>query len=62
MMDKNKNGITGANRYRFYVPQLNGGECSLPPSEAHHALHVLRLKIGTKVEFLTERETPASLR
>jgi 16S rRNA (uracil1498-N3)-methyltransferase len=50
-MDKNKNSFIGTNRYRFYVPQINGGECSLPSSEAHHALHVLRLKIGAKVEL-----------
>ena len=46
-----KNNITPVKRYRFYVPQLKCGEFHLPSSEAHHALHVLRLKIGAKVEL-----------
>jgi len=51
VMDNNKKGFADTGRYRFYVPQLNCGECGLPASEAHHALHVLRLKIGAKVEL-----------
>ena len=50
-MDNNKKGFADTGRYRFYVPQLNPGECSLPLSESHHALHVLRVKIGAKVEL-----------
>ena len=32
--------------YRFYVPPegFSGGDIALPPEEAHHALHVVRVK------------------
>ncbi|MCX5685501.1 MAG: RsmE family RNA methyltransferase [Planctomycetota bacterium] len=39
-------------RARFYVPDLAGGaEVALPPTEAHHAAHVLRLAPGAAVEL-----------
>ncbi|MDP6544044.1 MAG: RsmE family RNA methyltransferase [Phycisphaerae bacterium] len=36
---------------RFFVSDLSGDEISLHPGEAHHALHVLRLKCGDEVEL-----------
>ena len=39
-------------RARFYVPDLTeGAEVALPPTEAHHAAHVLRLTPGAEVEL-----------
>jgi 16S rRNA (uracil1498-N3)-methyltransferase len=38
-------------RTRFYVPDLaEGAEVPLPPAEAHHAAHVLRLGPGAPIE------------
>lgn len=31
---------------RFYVPEISPGQCDLPEDQAHHALHVLRVKRG----------------
>jgi 16S rRNA (uracil1498-N3)-methyltransferase len=40
------------NRARFYVPDLTeGAVVALPPTEAHHAAHVLRLAPGAPVEL-----------
>jgi 16S rRNA (uracil1498-N3)-methyltransferase len=36
---------------RFFVSDLSGDEVHPHPSEAHHALHVLRLKGGDEVEL-----------
>jgi 16S rRNA (uracil1498-N3)-methyltransferase len=39
-------------RARFYVPDLaEGAEMALPPTEAHHTAHVLRLAPGAAVEL-----------
>lgn len=59
-MNNSKNADIGISRYRFYVPQLSGGECSLPLSEAHHALHVLRLRIGAKIELFDGKGNSAA--
>jgi len=50
---------TEARRRRFYAPDLTGGRISLPPEEAHHALHVLRLHIGAAVELFDGRGSGA---
>ena len=46
---------TDARRRRFYVPDLTGERIDLPPDEAHHALHVLRLHPGAAVELFDGR-------
>ena len=46
---------------RFYCPQLpSRGPAVLPPSEAHHTLHVLRLKVGAEVELFDGRGAVAA--
>jgi len=47
--------VQDAKRRRFYVPDLTGGRIDLPPEEAHHALHVLRLSPGAAVELFDGR-------
>ncbi|RPI58670.1 MAG: 16S rRNA (uracil(1498)-N(3))-methyltransferase, partial [Planctomycetaceae bacterium] len=41
--------------YRLYAPGLAtagaGAELALPAGEVHHSLHVLRLKVGQRVEL-----------
>ncbi|MCK5114356.1 MAG: 16S rRNA (uracil(1498)-N(3))-methyltransferase [Phycisphaerae bacterium] len=59
-MDKSKNDTSEAIRYRFYVPQLCAGNCSFSGPEAHHALHVLRVRVGTKVELFDGKGSYAS--
>lgn len=36
----------------FHCPDLDGAEVELPPEEAHHAVHVLRLKQGDAIGLL----------
>ena len=38
---------------RYYVPDLPqlGGTISLPPSEARHAIRVMRIKVGEAIEL-----------
>ena len=36
---------------RFFAPSLAGGLIELPDFEAHHALKVLRLGVGDRVEL-----------
>lgn len=36
--------------HRFYIPQLQLNQNELPEDEAHHAIHVLRLKVGDTFE------------
>jgi 16S rRNA (uracil1498-N3)-methyltransferase len=40
---------------RFYVPHLGQGDISLSHGESHHALHVLRLRVGDAVELFDGR-------
>ncbi|MBN1555530.1 MAG: 16S rRNA (uracil(1498)-N(3))-methyltransferase [Phycisphaerae bacterium] len=40
---------------RFYVPSLSPGEVTFPDDEAHHALKVLRLRVGAPVELFDGR-------
>ena len=42
--------------HRFYVnpPAVDSNELRLAPEDAHHAVHVLRLKEGTTVELILE--------
>jgi len=45
-------------RHRFFVPDLSAdapAHVDLPPAEAHHALHVLRLRAGAAVELFDGR-------
>jgi 16S rRNA (uracil1498-N3)-methyltransferase len=45
-------------RHRFFVPDLPAeapARAELPPAEAHHALHVLRLRAGAAVELFDGR-------
>jgi 16S rRNA (uracil1498-N3)-methyltransferase len=45
-------------RHRFFVPDLAAeapARAELPPAEAHHALHVLRLRAGAAVELFDGR-------
>jgi len=50
-------------RARFYVPDLTeGAEVALPPTEAHHAAHVLRLAPGAAVELFDGCGRAASAR
>jgi len=45
-------------RHRFFVPDLAAdapARVELPPAEAHHALHVLRLRTGAAVELFDGR-------
>ncbi len=45
-------------RHRFFVPDLTAeapARAELPPAEAHHALHVLRLRAGAAVELFDGR-------
>jgi 16S rRNA (uracil1498-N3)-methyltransferase len=45
-------------RPRFFVPDLSAeapARAELPPAEAHHALHVLRLRAGAAVELFDGR-------
>src|SRR4030042_1376762 len=39
---------------RFYAPpeQIRGESARLPPDEAHHLRHVLRLEAGSEVELI----------
>jgi len=41
--------------HRFFVESLDGGRVALPPGEAHHAAHVLRLREGAAVELFDGR-------
>ncbi|MCB9169515.1 MAG: 16S rRNA (uracil(1498)-N(3))-methyltransferase [Flavobacteriales bacterium] len=36
----------------FFTPELHLGTYTLPEEEAHHALHVLRLKVGERIGLL----------
>lgn len=36
--------------HRFYLPQLQLNQNEMPVEEAHHAIHVLRLKVGDEFE------------
>ncbi|MCL4218266.1 MAG: 16S rRNA (uracil(1498)-N(3))-methyltransferase [Candidatus Hydrogenedentes bacterium] len=47
----------GGHGYRFFVPleTPDSGTVSLPPDEAHHALHVLRLKPGAAIHLFDGR-------
>lgn len=36
----------------FHCPDLDGAEVELPPEEAHHAVHVLRLAVGISIGLL----------
>ena len=48
---------------RFYVPDLTeGAEVALPPAEAHHAAHVLRLGPGAAIELFDGRGRAAEAR
>ncbi|MBE3096322.1 MAG: 16S rRNA (uracil(1498)-N(3))-methyltransferase [Planctomycetes bacterium] len=50
-------------RARFYVPDLTeGAEVALPPPEAHHAAHVLRLGPGAAIELFDGRGRAAEAR
>jgi hypothetical protein len=45
-------------RARFYMPDLTEGvEVALPPTEAHHAAHVLRFAPGVHPENHIRAET-----
>ena len=37
--------------HRFHADNLRGDRIDLPPGEAHHAIHVLRLRTGQEVEL-----------
>lgn len=41
--------------HRFHVDNLDPPEVALPPGEAHHAVHVLRLREGEPVELFDGR-------
>lgn len=43
----------------FHVPDLSGPTVALPEEEAHHAVHVLRSSVGTRVGLLDGRGTRA---
>ncbi len=45
--------------HRFFADRLAGSEVRLPASEAHHALNVLRLRVGAEVELLDGRGASA---
>ncbi|MEZ6126026.1 MAG: RsmE family RNA methyltransferase [Planctomycetaceae bacterium] len=45
---------------RFYCPDLTGTIAQLSDTEAHHALHVLRIKAGASVQLFDGRGTLAS--
>jgi len=48
---------------RFYVPDLpEAGEVRLPPAEAHHAAHVLRVRPGAAAELFDGRGRAARAR
>lgn len=42
-------------RHRFFAPHLSPPAATLGETEAHHALHVLRLKVGQPVELFDGR-------
>ncbi len=44
---------------RFYCPNLSGATASLDDSEAHHALHVMRVKPGQQIELFDGAGTTA---
>lgn len=44
---------------RFHAPDLGGSDARLSDTEAHHAIHVLRLKSGDEVELFDGRGTLA---
>jgi len=44
---------------RFHAPDLGGSDARLSDTEAHHAIHVLRLKSGDEVELFDGRGTAA---
>jgi len=46
---------TSPAKHRFYAPELTPPEAVLTGSEAHHALHVLRLGAGAAVELFDGR-------
>ena len=41
--------------HRFFAEDLSPGPLALAAGEAHHALHVLRLRAGTEVELFDGR-------
>src|SRR5678816_4397403 len=43
--------------HRFYVPQCSPPVIVLSGNEAHHALHVLRLRLGDRVTVLDGQGT-----
>ena len=46
-------------RHRFFVESIGAETVELPPSEAHHALHVLRVRAGEQVEVFDGAGTVA---
>lgn len=46
---------TDARIHRFHVPELGPGRIDLDAGEAHHALHVLRVRPGQSVELFDGR-------
>ncbi|MGV9011259.1 MAG: RsmE family RNA methyltransferase [Flavobacteriales bacterium] len=46
----------------FHCPQLGTAIVDLPPEEAHHAVHVLRLSVGDTIGLLDGKGTSAEAR
>lgn len=46
----------------FHCPQLGTAIVDLPPEEAHHAVHVLRLSVGEMIGLLDGKGTSAEAR
>lgn len=44
---------------RFYCPDLSASSATLSDTEAHHALHVLRIKTGHEIDLFDGRGTTA---
>ncbi len=55
--------VSDARTHRFHVPRLGPGPIDLDAGEAHHALHVLRVKPGQSVEVFDGqgRSAPATV-
>ena len=47
---------------RFYCADLNGSKVTLTDAEAHHAIHVMRLKIGDQFELFDGAGTAVEAR